>query len=60
MKLGWIKQRKVPEKYRKTEQKSKIAEAGKEISKECKGKKGSEFTSCRHEVLNKLFKKIEP
>lgn len=53
----WIKRRKKYKKYPKTDQQRKIAEAGEEIKKKCKGKKGEEFHSCRMEVLRETFKK---
>jgi len=52
---GWVKGRKAPRKTPKTDQQKKIAAAGRAVGKECKGKEGSEFRTCRHEVLDKLF-----
>ena len=53
----WLKERKPISPYPATEHQKKIAEAGKKISEECTGKKGSEFKLCRYEVLKEIFKK---
>ena len=52
---GWTKAREAPSKYAKTPQQKKIAAAGREVGKTCKGKTGSAFKECRIEVLEKLF-----
>jgi len=56
----WFKTRKPPREYPRTPQQEKIAEAGKKVGEECKGKTGSEYVSCRHEVLVEIFGKKEP
>ena len=53
----WIKERRPISKYKKTDAQKKIAEAGKEIAMECKGKKGNEFVVCRSSILEKFFGK---
>ncbi len=40
-----------------TSQQEKIKDAGKEVKRECTGKEGSEFQSCRSTVMEKVFKK---
>lgn len=55
---GWVKVRNTKKhKGGKTAAQSRIAEAGRQVAKECKGKKGSDFTSCRAEVVQKFFHK---
>lgn len=52
----WVKPRKPMSDYPETHQQKQIREAGKQISEKCKGKKGSVFRQCRHEVLAEVFK----
>lgn len=56
----WVKVRKPPSPYPKTEQQKKIAAAGERIREECSGKKGDEFYTCRSDVLREVFKKDAP
>jgi len=53
----WIKERKSISKYPNTEHQKRIAEAGKRVALECKGKKGSEFRFCRIKVMERFFGK---
>lgn len=55
----WVKFRRPPSPYPKTEQQKKIAAAGERIREECSGKKGDEFYTCRSDVLREAFKKPE-
>lgn len=55
----WIKARKKPSKYPKTQQQMKIEEAGKRIAEECTGRRGREFQLCRSKVLEEIFRKME-
>jgi len=51
----WIKERKRPAPRKKTEHQKKVAKAGKLVGKRCKGKKGTEYRQCRHEVMKEVF-----
>jgi len=53
----WIKERKRPRPYPKTEQQKKIAEIGRKIKELCTGLKGGEFRSCRRKILEEHFGK---
>jgi len=54
----WKKVRKKPKTPEVlTSQQEKMKEVGQEIKIECTGKKGSEFSSCRSKVLEKVFGK---
>jgi len=53
---GWVKPRRTPAKGTKTAQQRMIGEAGRAVGTKCKGKTGSDFRTCRHEVLDSLFK----
>jgi len=53
---GWVKPRRTPGSYPKTPQQKKVAEAGRAVGAACKGKTGSAFRTCRHEVLAEHFK----
>jgi len=48
---GYSYRRAAPRKYTKTAQQAKIGEAGRKVGAECKGKKGSDFRKCRHDIL---------
>ena len=50
---GYVKVRAETRKYKKTPQQMKIAAAGREAAKECKGKHGSEFKECRTDIMQK-------
>lgn len=52
---GWTKQRHAPSAYTRTTAQKKVAEAGREMGKECKGKTGSAFKECRSDVMRKHF-----
>jgi len=52
---GWTKHRQAPSKYVKTAQQKAVAEAGREVGKVCKGKEGTAFKECRHDVMHKHF-----
>ena len=52
---GWVKPRRSVGKYAKTAQQKRVADAGREVGTECKGKTGSAFKTCRHDVMKKHF-----
>jgi len=52
---GYTYFRDAPDEYPKTPQQRKVAEAGRRIGKECKGKHGADYTSCRAEILASIF-----
>ena len=52
---GWTKQRHAPSGYTRTAQQKKVAEAGREVGVECKGKTGATFKTCRSDVMRKHF-----
>ena len=53
---GWSKARQAPRKYKTTDAQKKIAAAGRDVGKTCKGKVGSAFKECRVDVLAQHFK----
>ena len=53
---GWVKPRRTPSNYPKTVQQRKVADAGRAVGAECRGKKGAEFRTCRHKILAEQFK----
>lgn len=54
---GWVKPRRIAKDTARTAQQAKIGVAGREVGKVCKGMKGSDFKTCRHEVMAKHFGK---
>lgn len=52
---GWTKQRRAPSSYAMTPQQKKVRDAGRDVGKECKDKKGSDYTECRTDVMRKHF-----
>jgi len=53
--VGYEYKRQAPSAYPKTAQQEKVAAAGRELKEKCAGKKGSDFTICRAEVLSARF-----
>lgn len=52
---GYEKRRSRPSGYSTTSQQHKIGGAGREVGAKCKGKAGSDFKQCRHEVMKRAF-----
>ena len=52
---GYVKPRARPSAYGTTAAQHKVAAAGRETGKTCKGKKGGDFRQCRHEIMKKAF-----
>jgi len=50
---GWVKMRKPPSAYPTTDIQKRIGEGGRNVGLKCKGKKGADFRSCRHENIYK-------
>ena len=52
---GWVKPRRVARVTGRTAHQRAIGEAGREVGTTCKGKTGSAFKACRHDVMKKHF-----
>ncbi|MGI0150182.1 MAG: hypothetical protein ACREDF_11710 [Thermoplasmata archaeon] len=52
---GYYRQRRAPSSYPTTPQQRKVGQAGREVGKQCKGKKGSDFFRCRHDAIAGVF-----
>jgi len=48
---GYKYERAAPKDYQTTAHQKDIGSKGRQMGEKCKGKKGAEFTTCRHEVL---------
>lgn len=51
---GYTYFRDAPDAYPKTAQQEKVGDAGRMIGEKCKGKKGGDFTACRHDVFKEV------
>jgi hypothetical protein len=52
---GYKYERAAPMAYPTTAKQAAIGNAGREVGKTCKGKKGAEFKACRHGVMAAKF-----
>ncbi len=52
---GWIRERRPPSAYPDTAWQRAIADAGRDVGKACRGKRGSEWYECRSNVMRKEF-----
>lgn len=53
---GYVKPRTRPSGYPTTAKQRLIGSAGRRVGEECKGKEGSAFKKCRHDIMVDIFK----